>query len=653
MPINEWAFAAEIKTTWDIVIHGDPVLAGLNTRVEEQSEAGGLKRSDVTLRDGTRVLVAGELRLPDHRESDPWSTANIAGAREKALNFGARWAFTSDANTLLLIDPRAAGSGPDLVVNPYEVGLFVDREDIDRRLDEAKDAWRAIFELLLPVFRDVAVPVRLPDDERFIRLLRAALRRPVHDIADALDRHRLSDPSFASDLILWMVNDQGWAHDPTRWSEEIRSTALLSAYVFTTRLMFYEALRRAEPDLGQLGLTEGTPALAARGALQGFFEDARGKSRDYETLFVWDRACEYALIDDTVVDGWRRLLERLADFDLTRIDYDIVGRIFERLIEPRERYRFGQHYTSPSVVDLMLSFALPDGEGTVADMASGGGTFLVRAYVRKATLRPAATHQDLLAEIYGGDISGFAASLATLNLAIRDLSFTTNYPRVARKSFFEVLPGAPYMSVPAADGETLDVIVPRLRAFVCNPPYVRVQQIAPHLREGASRIIADQTTQPPAPRSVNRNANYHLYFWFHGARFLADDGKLVFITSTEWMDSDYGAALQEWLLRHFRLLAIIDSDAEPWFSEARVKTVVTVAERCEDPRVRDSNVVRFVRLRRPLEALYGSQATPRQHFASVDGLRDRILGRSRPRGQNDDMQWRSIEQGELWTLGLS
>jgi hypothetical protein len=652
MAINEWGFAAEIKTTWDIVIRDDSSLAGLNTRVEEQAE-GDQKRSDVTLRKGTDVLVAGELRLPDHKDHDPWSPTNIKGARDKALQLGAKWAFTSDSNTFLLLDPHAAGAGSDLVAGVYEIGQFADRADIDRRLEEAKECWREIFVQLLPIFRGLAVPTKLPDDERFIRLLRGALRRPVREVADALDRRRQADPAFAQDLILWMVNDQGWTHDQARWAEEIQRTALLSCYVFVTRLMFYEALRRAEPELGQLGLARGMPAAAARGALQGFFLDARDKSRDYETLFLWDRACEHALIDDTVIEGWCQLLERLADFDLTKIDYDIVGRIFERLIEPHERYRFGQHYTVPAVVDLMLSFGLPEGDGAIADMASGGGTFLVRAYVRKKALRPDATHQTLLGEIYGGDISGFAASLATLNLAIRDLSFTRNYPRVARTSFFDVTPGQPYMQIPVSDDMTDEIAVPQLRAFVCNPPYVRVQEIAADLRTQAVRVLGLQGHPPSAPQTINRNANYHLYFWFHGARFLADDGNLVFITSTEWMDSDYGAKLQEWLLRNFKLRAVIDSVVEPWFSEARVKTAVTVAQRCADRDERSANLVRFVRLRRPLTALYGSGDDPRAHFAAVDAVRDRILSINTPRGSDADLQWRCIQQEELWRLGLS
>ena len=55
------------------------------------------------------------------------------------------------------------------------------------------------------------------------------------------------------------------------------------------------------------------------------------------------------------------------------------------------------------------------------------------------TLNPSALRtKTALAEIYGSDISLFAAHLATLNLASRDINEEENYPRIARRNFFEI-----------------------------------------------------------------------------------------------------------------------------------------------------------------------------------------------------------------------
>ncbi len=657
MGMNEWAFAAEIKSWWDSAFTATPSWELDRCQVEESVDtgAGAAKRSDLTVRmkDG-EIALAGELRLPDHLQADPWDPDNIAGATAKARSLGARWAFTSDANRLLLIDTDIKGPLQDTVVLPLEVARIHDRNDLDHppTLAALQKSWVGVLDTVVPLLRGDSVPVEIPPDERFIQSLRGLLRRPVVAIAAALEKARSADPKFEADLVRWMVDEQGWAHVAKEWGTEIRRTAALTAYVFTTRLMFYEALRRAEPKLRPLHLQEDQPAEVAAGSLQGYFKDARLKSKDYETLFNWDRASDYALMADEVVPGWARVIERLGNFDLAHIDYDVMGRMFERLIEPHERYRFGQHYTVPAVVDLMLSFGAAEGSGPIADFACGGGTFLVRAYARFKAYFPQLKHQELLERLYGCDISAFAASLATVNLAVRDLVFQANYPRVTTKSFFRLEPGTPYMRIPGVDGGDIDVEVPALQAVTCNPPYVRVQKLSKPQRTEAEAILGRSSPTPPVPAKVSGLANYHVFFWLQAARFLAPDGRLVFITSGEWMDSDYGGVLQEWLLGNFRLLAFIESMAEPWFSEARVGTVVTVAERCDQAAERDANLVRFVTLRRPLASFYGSADTPLAHFDRVDALRDRILDLTGEAGESEELDWRTINQKDLYVLGM-
>lgn len=161
----------------------------------------------------------------------------------------------------------------------------------------------------------------------------------------------------------------------------------------------------------------------------------------------------------------------------------------------------------------------------------------------------------------------------------------------------------------------------------------------------------DPTLGAPAPPPIiNKNSNYHVYFWWHAARLLRDRGRLVFITSGEWLDSNYGVPMQAWLLDNFKLLLFAESLAEPWFSEARVGTVICAAERCADPIERAANVVRWVTLRRPLEQLYGKASDTLDHFARVDALRDRLLSASGV-GESTDLDWKTIRQDDLRELG--
>ncbi len=102
--MNEWGFAAEIKSWWDAAIAAEPGLGLGAVTVEEQME-GDRKRSDITLYDGADShLMVLELRLPDHPDSAPSSYKNIENAMTKASAVGARWSATSDAETVRLLD---------------------------------------------------------------------------------------------------------------------------------------------------------------------------------------------------------------------------------------------------------------------------------------------------------------------------------------------------------------------------------------------------------------------------------------------------------------------------------------------------------------------------------------------------------------------
>jgi hypothetical protein len=437
--MNEWGFAGEVKSWWDAELQAHAEWHLSRCEVEKRTE-GSLQRSDLVMYGpGSEIRLCGELRLPDHPQASPWHLDNLNNVINKARSHHCRWAFTSDGTKLLLIDTTLTGPANTYVVQELELVPFARRTELDSQtfLDRVQTRWKSALRDLAPVILGLTPPAGMDPDEVFINALRALLQAPVSAIRDEINLRRLADSAFENDLILWMVDEQGWSHSPQQWEQEVLRTAQPTAYVFTTRMMFYEALRRSQPTLSKLDLPKVTAPVAWR-LFQGYFEDARIKSGDYETLFTWDKVNEFALISDSSIPAWQRVIRYLGVFDLSHISYDIQGKIFERLIDPDERYQWGQHYTKPDVVDLMLSFAIPDGHGVVLDPASGGGTFLVRAYVRKHVLEPTKTHQELLSELYGIDISAFAATLATVNLAVRSLTFDNNYPRIAAKNFVTV-----------------------------------------------------------------------------------------------------------------------------------------------------------------------------------------------------------------------
>jgi len=84
----------------------------------------------------------------------------------------------------------------------------------------------------------------------------------------------------------------------------------------------------------------------------------------------------------------------------------------------------------------------------------------------------------------------------------------------------------------------------------------------------------------------------------------------------------YGTELKRFFLRHFKIIAIVASWAEPWFVDAAINTVFVILERCENPDKRQNNYVKFVKLHKPLRQLLPQELTLEAHkrWQEVDTL---------------------------------
>jgi hypothetical protein len=188
-----------------------------------------------------------------------------------------------------------------------------------------------------------------------------------------------------------------------------------------------------------------------------------------------------------------------------------------------------------------------------------------------------------------------------------------------------------------------------LDAVVANPPYVRQEKIEKKDKEFARGVL--ETAWPGL--QISGRSDLHCYFWPAAARLLKNDGYLGFLTSSSWLDVEYGFHLQAWALENFQVLAVMESISEPWFPDARVKTCVAIMRRCGNASVRMATVVKFVQFKKPLAEIIGvspaENETERQH--ATQRLRDEIESTTADYG---DARMRIIvkRQSELWEAGV-
>jgi hypothetical protein len=649
----------------------------------EESKAISRKRSDLRIHGGAgKLILAGEVKMPGTLQgSTPYNAELVADSAAKADNAGAEFFFTWNVNDFVLFDRKKWQLPPmERRVQEYPLGLALDSAaDIDRAETETR-----VKKFLSDFFGKFAAILagQQPEwgmrlDDWFIRSFESHISWPVKLTADFLWAQANASKIFDHRLQEWLGREQGWLftrNDPSQWREIIDRAARTVCYVFANRLIFYESVRVKFSELSALKIPKAmTSASDLYTHFQKTFQKAVQATGDYETLFYpsekdWAGPLIFGHPDSA--EAWRSVLQNLEPFNFKLIPTDILGGIFRRIIDPEERHRFGQHYTNEDLVDVVNAFCIRHAEANVLDPSCGSGSFLVRAYHRKAWLKQderlthsAVAHQDRLAQLYGVDISVFAAHLSTLNLAARDINDEENYPRIRRGNFFEVaaevVKRKPFCLLPHGlrDERTPGPIpLPALQAIVGNPPYVRQELIPKRGERGlkpmsAKEDLTEFCAQAWPGLKLSGRSDLHCYFWPAVTRFLTEGGWFGFLVSSSWLDVEYGFALQEWVLSNFRIHAILESNAEPWFEDARVKTCAVILQRCADPAARDAQLVKFIRLDAPLKSILGERPDENARQIAAEKFREEILACKKNITRDG---WRVVvkKQNDLWEDGL-
>jgi SAM-dependent methyltransferase len=262
-----------------------------------------------------------------------------------------------------------------------------------------------------------------------------------------------------------------------------------------------------------------------------------------------------------------------------------------------DQHRYGRHYTPMEVAGVLAAFAVRNPTDLVFDPSCGDGRLLREVLRLKNTPnRPAR-----IEEVFGIDRSTSAVETASRE----------GFQAVC-VDFFEIEPAAVLTS-------TLRLPA-RFDSIIGNPPYIRQEVMGSRDKRRIEKCVGRDMAVAPHifwPKWSGRSDIY-VYFFAHSARFLRPEGRLVFLTAGSWLDVGYGAALREFLLRNFVIVAIIESGVESFFADASINTVITVLERRPASANLTENPVRFVQLNTPLSEVLNlttSGTAPAVEFA--------------------------------------
>lgn len=235
----------------------------------------------------------------------------------------------------------------------------------------------------------------------------------------------------------------------------------------------------------------------------------------------------------------------------------IIGEMYERIIPKSGREKRGQFQTPRKIAETLSEWVIKDSQDTVLDPGAGTGVLSAAAYQSKTRMGTGASIDD----IWSIDISSLSILMTATAL---QLSNGDSLPNIHQSDFMNIQP----KDKPEKDWFSKpDIQLPSVDAILSNPPYTRSEKI--DNPEELHQLIVAETGKEFDPKTP-----LYQYFIVHASQFLNEGGNMAIITSSSFLDANYGTEFQEYLLSEFKIEGVVQLGAEIKVFEADVSTVL-------------------------------------------------------------------------------
>ncbi|TAG58849.1 MAG: hypothetical protein EAZ27_01245, partial [Cytophagales bacterium] len=462
---NERELSGEVKNWFQTEIERNTYFFTSATNEVGAKTASTTRFGDITLwqnREANEAFLLLELKPPNG------NTENLKTFEQKAIALNVKFACTWDfqnLNVYTILNGKltAAGSESTPILDTIEEWLRGDKQALIK-------TYIARFCTEFENFSKTGKFTKFdPDKIYFVNLTRATVDK-LSPLFNLHIRNACGDIQKKRKIDEYVVK-QGINYPSTEAFFEL--IAAQRVYGLVTKIIFYLTIRRYFEDLPAIGNQDIDFNISLKNAF------AKAREKDWQAVFE-DGPIEELGIPENSYAIFYEFLNELTVYHFGNLPEDVLGELFQEIIDPDKRHTLGQYFTKEDLVDFVIALIVKNPEGIYCDPTCGSGTFLIRLYDRLRYLKPAIKHSELLAQIWGFDIGSFPAELSTINLFRQDPSNFENFPKVRTINIFDVKKGMTFDFPPPNAGKMYFKVqekLPDFHGFVGNFPFVRQELI--------------------------------------------------------------------------------------------------------------------------------------------------------------------------------
>lgn len=648
MKLNERAWAGQIISWIKQSINDSTTIFQDATNDEGLKVASGrTKFPDVLLftdKISGVVFNGWELKFPDTPADDSEMLENALEKAERLKsNSFVTWNGTEAIIWKINDDNYSLSSLEKLKVYPKEKDItkrndLADRNNYNKHEAKLQKRLNEILHDLGQLYENGELKNAINISSNIVEAVTQTAMHFVPQLKNEINELKGDDKAFRTEFNQWKIIESATLKilsTSSRRVEKVEPEEVLAKFTYYKligKVLFYLTL--SENLSGKVSKLELKNSKQVQKQLNEFFNQA--KKIDYQAVFESDFTDKIPF-NETIDELLFRLVGVFNEFDFKVLPTEVIGYILENLVPQEEKQKFGQYFTSETLANLVTFSAIKSRNDVVIDPTSGTGTFL-NSFYNTLQFFGNKSHQQILNQIWGNDISHFPATLSVISLYKQKVDDTANFPRIIRKDFFTITPS---QTIAIPDNKDIDKInqipIPKFDAVISNFPFIQQEDIPNEIlnTQFESEFAKTQTAFLNGSKfDINGKSDYYIYCFYNSLKFIKDNGTLSAITSNAWLGKNYGLQFKKFLLDNFQIKYIVKSNAEHWFKDSKVSTIFITLEKgtSKEP-------TKFITVNEKLETLFKDKTLQQfeDFYTEVDNCNN-----SKNTNWNEDEQFKNV-----------